>query len=102
MAQMKKQALCVITILVVLLTILGAGCTTSPTQNKTTVGNASKAGGAPTTPTARDSTTGKYDTVGGNVSRVVTSTVHEARVVVHFAEGVWQLVTNTTRELHHS
>jgi hypothetical protein len=54
---MKKQALRAIIVLVILVTVVGAGCTTPTTRNNTVVGNVSKMGnGSARSPTLNNIT----------------------------------------------
>jgi len=97
---MKKQALGAIIILIVLATVLGAGCTMPTTRNNTIVSNVSKTGNGSVRSPTRNNITTQFNTIAGNASKTLNSSAHEARVVLHFLNGVIQLVTDTTRDLH--
>jgi hypothetical protein len=97
---MKKQALGAITVLIVLATVLWAGCTMPMTRNNTFLSNVSEMGNGSTRSPVRNNITTQFNTLAGNASKTLNSSAHEARVILHFLNNVIQLVTDTTQDLH--
>lgn len=99
---MKKEALGVIITVVMITTALGAGCTAPTTQNNTIISNASKKSNYSARLPTRNNITIQFYNLASNASKKLNSTGHEVRVVTHFLNGLIQLVTDTTRDLHGS
>jgi len=102
MVHMKKKALGMIVIVVVLATVFEAGCTGPTTQNNIIISNASKKSNDSARFPARNNITAQFNTIAGNASKTLNSTAYELRVVVHFLNGLMHLVTDMTRDLHSS
>jgi hypothetical protein len=102
MVYMKKQALGIMIIVVVLATVFEAGCTVPTMQNNTIISNVSKKSNDSARFPARNNITAQFNTIPGNASKTLNSTAHEVRVVMHFLNGLMQLVTDMTRDLHSS
>ncbi|HXY88207.1 MAG TPA: hypothetical protein VEG44_07185 [Candidatus Acidoferrales bacterium] len=99
---MKKQALGIIIIVVVLVTVFEAGCTRPTTQNNIMINNVSKKSNDSARFPTPNNITAQFNTMAGNASKTFNSTTHEVRVVVHFLNGLMKLVNDTTRDLHSS